>query len=1042
MVIAAVLMIAGVIAGLNLPIKQYPDVSPPTVMVFASYPGADAATVANTVAAPLEEAMNGVENMIYMNSTSDNSGNYDLTITFETGTDADIALINVQNRLQQITPLMPAEVAQRGFTTLKSFSNMLGFAAVTSPNGTRDELFLLDYAYNNIINVLKRVPGIGDVQVFGARYSLRVWLDPDRLASLGLSTSDVAAAISDQNKQASLGSIGSGMDRTRGETAMVYALTARGRLSSVREFEEVVLRTTEQGGQVKLKDVARVELGSESYGMSAALNGSPSAMMMLSQASDANALAVMAGVRAAIAEVEPHMPDDVKFVIGYDFTDFVKATIVEIVMTLALTFTLVVLVCYIFLQDWRVTLVPVAAIPISLIATFIGLSVMRFSINILTLFGLVLVIGTVVDDAIIVVERVMFVMERDKVNAREATVQAMKDVTGPMTATTLVFLAIFVPVAFMGSITGVIYRQFAVTISFSVVFSLIVALTLSPAMCAHMLNNVKPKKRGPLAWFNRGVGLATRGYVRGAIWIARRSVVTILLFAAVVGASYYIYSHTRTEFIPEEDQGVVLAIVQLPEGASQSRTRAVLNKIVPQAVALPGVNYVMSVDGFSMGGGSGENIGTVVLSLENWRMRRTPETSQNAIMGRMNAIAAAIPEAQIHVVAMPPIEGLGMASGISMQLQARQDGDPSKLAAALNGFIMKIMRSPEFMYAYTSYASDTPHIFVDVDREKAEMMGVSAQNVFSTIQTYFGTAYINDINIGSQVNKVILQSDWMFRDKADSIGNIHVRNASGGRVPIETFTTVKRTLAPRSISRYNLYPAAEITALLNGGFASGQGIERIEQLLGELPEGYVTEWSGMTYQEQRARGQTVMIILIALLFGYLFLVAQYESWTVPLGVILSLPVALLGALAGIFIMKLSLSIYAQLGILLLVGLAAKNAILIIEFAQEQHETHGHSILDAAAEAGRERFRSVMMTALTCVIGVSPMLVAEGAGAGSRLHVGTTMFFGMSMATTFGIFLIPGLYVVLQTNRERVKRAFGWLFSKKRKEEPGIETENN
>ena len=1029
MVIAVVLMIAGAIAGFNLPIKQYPDVAPPTIFVRAEYPGADAITVANTLAAPLEEALNGVEDMIYMSSNSGNTGSYSLTVTFKTGANSDMALINVQNRIQQVSPLLPLEVTQRGFTILKSFSNMLGFAAIISPNGTRDQLYLLDYAYNNVINVLKRVPGLGDVTIFGARYSIRIWLDPDRLASLGLSTSDISAAISSQNRQASLGSLGTGMGDT-GQTAMVYSLTTRGRLSSVREFEEVIIRTT-AAGQVKLKDVARIELGAENYGMNASLNGNPSAMMLLSQAADANALDVMNGVRDTLAELERSLPDDVAFVVGYDSTDFVRATIWEIITTLILVFALVVLLCYLFLQDWRVTLVPVVAIPIALISTFIGLSVLGFSINILTLFGLVLAIGSVVDDAIIVVERVMFVMERDKLNSVDATLQAMKDVTGPMVATTLVFVAIFAPIIFMQSITGIIYRQFAVTICFALVLSLVVALTLSPAMCAHMLGDVKPKLRGPLAWFNKGLSLVTKGYVKGAIWIARYSLVTLLFFAAVASSSFYMYVNTRTEFLPDEDQGAVMAMIQLPEGASQARTREAINKIVSQAVALPGVSYVMAVDGFSMMGSSGENVGMMVMALDNWRLRTTPETSQQAIMNKVRGIAAGVPEAQVNVVSPPAIQGLGIAGGLQLELQSRMENDPVRLEEVMNSLMMNIMQSPEFMYAFSSYSANTPHIRVDIDREKAEMMGLPISSVFSTLQAYFGTAYINDINIGTQVNKVIVQSDWMFRGRSDSLENVHVRNSSGANVPMETIASIKRTLAPRTISRYNLYPAAAITALMKPGYSSGQGIERIEQLTGKLPEGYVNEWTGMTYQEQQARGQTMVAIFAALLFSYLFLVAQYESWTVPIGVILSLPVALLGALVGIYILKLSLSIYAQLGILLLAGLAGKNAILIIEFAKELHEVHGFSILDAAAEAGRQRFRSVMMTALTCVFGALPMLFAQGAGAGSRLHVGTTIFFGMSMATGLGIFLIPGLYTVLQENRERAKRLLGWLFSSKR-----------
>jgi hydrophobe/amphiphile efflux-1 (HAE1) family protein len=1030
MVIASVLVLAGVIAGLNLPVKQYPDVSPPTVRVFAQYPGADASTVANTVAAPLEESMNGVDDMLYMESTSSNSGIYNLTITFRTGVNPDMALINVQNRIQQVTPLLPAEVTQQGLSVIKSFSDMLGVVALSSPHGTRDSLYLIDYAYNNVSNVLKRVPGVGNVEVFGARYSIRVWLDPEKLASLGLGASDVTAAIAGQNKQASLGSIGSGLRNTGSESAVVYSLAARGRLSSVRDFENIIVKTAEQGGVVKLKDVARIELGSESYSTNASLNASPTAAMMLSQASDANALDVMNAVKKTIDELSAALPDDVEFALGYDSTDYVSETINEILMTLALTFVLVVFVCYIFLQDWRVTLVPVAAIPISLVATFIGLSVMGFSINILTLFGLVLVIGTVVDDAIIVVERVMFIMERDGSSARDATVQAMKDVTGPMTATTLVFLAIFVPVTFMQSITGVIYRQFAVTISFSVVFSLVVALTLSPAMCAHMLDNVKPKRRGPLAWFNRGLSACTNGYVAGAIWIARRTLVVIILFAAVVGSSCYFFRTTPTEFIPAEDQGMILAMIQLPEGANQARTRAVLNELVPRVRSIPGVSLVMGIEGFSVAGDSGENVGTIILALDSWGRRATPDLSQDAIYAEAQAAADEITDARINLISPPAIPGLGMGAGIEMQFQSRIEGDPVKLAQVMNMFIMKLFQSPEFMVAFSTYTADTPHLFLDIDREKAEIMRVPVSNIFSTIQAYFGTAYINDINIGSQVNKVIIQSDWMYRNRKDSITGIYVKSSSGARVPIGALATVRQTLEPRSIGRYNLYPSALIRAIMNPGFSTGQGMARVRELARDLPAGYAVEWSGMTYQEQQAAGQTVIIIAIALLFGYLFLVAQYESWTVPMGVILSLPVAVLGALIGLKVMRISISIYTQLGILLLMGLAAKNAILIIEFAQEQHELHGRPILDSAAEAGRERFRSVMMTALTCVIGVSPMLAAKGAGAGSRLHVGTTMFFGMSMATVFGIFLIPGLYTVLQTNRERVKRLFGFLFSKK------------
>ena len=1031
MVIAVILMLAGAIAAFNLPVKQYPDVAPPQISVSASFPGADAETVANTVGVPLEEALNGVDGMIYMSSTSSNTGRYSLTITFKTGTNPDMALVKVQNRVQQAEPLLPSEVTSRGIRTQTMFSDTLGFLAFISPHGTRDSLFLADYASNNIRNSLLRIPGVGDARVMGAKYSLRIWLDPERLAAMGIGVTDVAAAIQSQNKQASLGSIGSAPGNEN--SPLIYSLTTTGRLGSVKQFENVILRTTAEGGLVKLKDVATIELGSEDYAFSSSFDGSPAGMLLISQAAGSNALDVMKGVEKELERLTATLPSDTKFVLGYDSTEYVRETIREIMTTLGLTFFLVVLVCYLFLQDWRVTLVPVMAIPVSIIATFAGLLALGFSINILTLFAFVLVIGTVVDDAIIVVERVMYLMERDKVDSVAATVQAMKDITGPMTATTLVFLAIFLPVAFMGGITGEIYRQFAVTVSFSVVFSLVVALTLSPAMCAHMLTNVRPKTRGPLAWFNKMDKMAARGYVKGAMWIARRTIVTIGLFALVVGLSVAIMKITPTSFVPDEDQGAVFALVQLPEGATQGRTLALMNKLVPQFRRIPGVRSVISIAGFSFAGDSGENVGSVIFALDEWSNRNTPEMRLDAIVGKIRAITAAAPEARINVVTPPAIQGLGISGGLDFRLQATQDKDPQKLSRILNGILGKINRSPEFMYAFSSYTSDTPHIYLDVDREKAQMFGVPVASVYNTLQTYFGTAYVNDINVGTTVNKVILQSDWAYRNRIDNIGSVFVKSATGENVPVQSFTTLRKVLAPRTVNRYNLFPSAGITAITRPGFSSGQGMDAVEKLAAELPEGYSYEWSGMSFQEREAGGQTGIIIAIAVLFGYLFLVAQYESWTVPMGVILSLPVALLGALVGIFIMKISLSIYAQLGILLLVGLSAKNAILIIEFAKEQHDEHGQSILDAARIAGGERFRSVMMTALTCVIGVLPMLFATGAGAGSRLHVGTTMFFGMSVATGFGIFLIPGLYVVLQTYREKAKAMIGRMFSNAPKE---------
>ena len=1027
-VIAVVLAFAGLISVFGLPIAQYPNVTPPQVQVGASYRGADASTLANTVAAPLEEQLNGVDGMIYMSSNSDNAGRYDLTITFDMGTDPDMALVKVQNRVQQASAMLPSEVTAQGITVESSFSDNLGFIGLISPNGTKDGAFLMDYAENNVKNVFKRVPGMGDCKVFGSKYSIRIWLDPVRIASLGLGINDVAAAIKSQNRQASIGAIGKAPSKV--DQPLVYSLTTRGRLTSVKEFENIILRTTSKAGVVRLKDVSRIELGSESYAFDATFNGRPAAMMSLTQASGSNALDVMSGVKKTMEELKQQLPSDTEFVLGYDSTEYVTATIKEIIITLLMTFSLVVLVCYLFLQDLTVTLVPVAAIPISLLATFTGLALLGYSINILSLFGLVLVIGTVVDDAIIVVERVQFLVDRDNLDLESATRQAMKDVTGPMVATTLVFLAIFVPVGFMSGITGQIYRQFAVTISFAVVFSLVVALTLSPAMCAHLLKKVEPKTSGPLKWFNTALAQSTDKYVTGSVWIAKRKILTIVLLLVILISAAWAAKRLPTEFLPNEDQGAAFTAIQLPEGASLNRTQAVMDKVIPQVLDIPGVKFIIGIKGYSLLGGASENMGSIIVPLEHWDKRKSKEKSLGSIVGKLTAVGASLPEAQINVFTPPAIQGLGLSGGIDMRIQSRLENDPEKMSMVLRGFLGQVNQLPGVLYAYSTFTSNTPHLFLDIDREKAELLNVPIGNIFSTLQTYFGSAYINDINIGTQVNKVMVQSDWDFRNTIDSVGSIYINSTAGEPVPLQSLVSIKNTVAPRSIARYNLYPSAAVSIVMKDGYSTGQGIIKLKELAKSLPEGYGYEWSGMTFQEQKAQGQIGIILAIAMIFAYLFLVAQYESWTVPVPVILSLPIAVLGALAGVYIMGLSVSIYVQLGILLLIGLAGKNAILIIEFAKELHEEKGLSILDAAAEAARERFRAVLMTAFTCVVGVLPMLLASGAGAGSRRAVGTTIAFGMTTATVIGIFLIPALYVLFQTLRENIKGRMSGSVTKK------------
>ncbi len=1024
MVVSIVIALAGIISIFSLPIEQYPEVAPPQIHVSTTYRGADAETISNTLAAPLEEEINGVEDMIYMDSTSSNNGAYDLYVTFATGTDSDMALVRVQNRVTQVQPRLPDEVVDEGISVEKSFSDTLGIVGLTSPNGTHSDVELANYAYANIRTRLQRVSGMGDVTVYGAKYSIRVWLDPMRVTSLGLSIDDVASAISSQNKQAPVGTIG-GRPGSDINSPLVYTLQAKGRLNTVSEFENIIVTTTEDGALVKLKDIARIELGSESYNYNGDLDNQGAAMIAMSQTSGSNALDIMADVEELLEQIRPTLPDGMKLEVQYDSTEYVRETIKEIILTLFMTLGLVIFVCYLFLQDWRTTLVPTVAIPVSLLGTFAALLSVGYTINTLSLFGMVLVIGTVVDDAIVVVERVQFLMDRDNCDAKTATIQAMQDVTGPMMATTLVFLAIFVPVAFLTGITGQIYKQFAVTIGFAVCFSLVVALTMSPMMCALLLHEKTPAQRGPLKWFNNTLASATRGYVGGAAWIARHRIMPLLLFALVAFGCWTAFKLSPTAFLPDEDQGVLFASIQLPEGASRPRTEEVTRALVDDMNSIPGVDSVLSIHGVNILGSNGENVASIICPLDPWGTRKTPEKQLSAIVAKVNAAAAKYPQAQINVVTPPPIQGLGMASGIDMRLESTLETDPVRLAEVMNAVLRELNQAPEVNYAFCSYTADTPHLFLDIDREKAELMKVPVSTIFNTLQTYFGSAYINDINVGTQVNRVMVQSEWNYRNNMDRIGEIFLRSTTGEQVPVQSITTVRKILAPRALDRYNLYPTAAITIVMQQGYSTGQGIARVHEI-GQrvLPEGYHYEWSGMTYQEEHAQGGITMVLVVALIFAFLFLVAQYESWSTPVSVILSLPTAVLGALVGFRIMGIPLSIYGQLGILLLIGLASKNAILIVEFAKEQREQHGLPLIQAAALAASERFRAVLMTAFTCVLGALPMIVATGAGAGSRKAVGSTLFFGMMAATVLGVFLIPGLWVIFQGLREKVKGLFG------------------